>query len=169
MTSPKTHAERMAELRSCFAARWHGYGLPVEHANAKQPGVAFEAALTYASELHAALEAERAKHAVVCEIVKTVDGTNETLRRQLGDERAKLRAAERVIQVLRGGEPGWALRDALDAYDRDGEPPYVCPGCHTVGGERCAPSCIDAAIEEERRNATESGDYDRDGGAAGSG
>lgn len=24
--------------------------------------------------------------------------------------------------------------------------PYVCPGCHAVGGERCAPGCIDAEI-----------------------
>jgi hypothetical protein len=38
--------------------------------------------------------------------------------------------------------------------------PYVCPGCHAVGGERCAPGCIDAAIEEERRWALEQGDDD---------
>jgi hypothetical protein len=38
--------------------------------------------------------------------------------------------------------------------------PYVCPGCYAVGGERCAPWCIDAAIEEERREAIERGDYD---------
>ena len=42
--------------------------------------------------------------------------------------------------------------------------PYVCPGCHAVG-ERCAPGCIDAEIEEERRHAIESGDY----GVAGDG
>jgi predicted RNA-binding Zn-ribbon protein involved in translation (DUF1610 family) len=39
--------------------------------------------------------------------------------------------------------------------------PYVCPGCHAVGGERCAPGCIDAEIEEKHREAIESGDYDR--------
>ena len=27
--------------------------------------------------------------------------------------------------------------------------PYVCPGCHAVGEERCAPGCIDAEIEAE--------------------
>lgn len=37
----------------------------------------------------------------------------------------------------------------------------VCPGCHAVGGEKCAPSCIDAEIEAEQREAIESGDYDR--------
>lgn len=39
--------------------------------------------------------------------------------------------------------------------------PYVCPGCHAVGAEKCAPGCIDAEIEEERRHALETGDYDR--------
>jgi hypothetical protein len=29
---------------------------------------------------------------------------------------------------------------------------YVCPGCHAVGGERCAPGCIDAEIERERED-----------------
>jgi hypothetical protein len=38
--------------------------------------------------------------------------------------------------------------------------PYVCPGCHAVGGERCLPGCIDAELEEERREAIESGNYD---------
>lgn len=28
--------------------------------------------------------------------------------------------------------------------------PFVCPGCHAVGGERCAPDCIDAQIQRER-------------------
>jgi hypothetical protein len=39
--------------------------------------------------------------------------------------------------------------------------PFVCPGCHAVGGERCLPGCIDAEIEREHREAIESGDYDR--------
>lgn len=38
--------------------------------------------------------------------------------------------------------------------------PYVCPGCHAVGGEHCAPGCIDAEIEAEHREAVERGDYD---------
>lgn len=37
--------------------------------------------------------------------------------------------------------------------------PYVCPGCHAVG-ERCAPGCIDAEIEADRREAIDGGDYD---------
>jgi hypothetical protein len=40
------------------------------------------------------------------------------------------------------------------------EAPYVCPGCHAVGDERCAPGCIDAEIERDHREAIESGDYD---------
>lgn len=39
--------------------------------------------------------------------------------------------------------------------------PYVCPGCYAVGGERCAPGCIDAEIEDEHRRTIEGGDYDR--------
>lgn len=40
------------------------------------------------------------------------------------------------------------------------EPPIVCPGCHAVGEERCAPGCIDAELEADHRHAIESGDYD---------
>lgn len=53
------------------------------------------------------------------------------------------------------------------AGDRVSEPddfdaaPYVCPGCYAVGGERCAPGCIDAEIEAEHREAIESGNYER--------
>jgi hypothetical protein len=49
---------------------------------------------------------------------------------------------------------------ARDAAGRGGVP-HVCPGCHAVGEERCAPGCIDAEIEAEHRHAIESGDYDR--------
>lgn len=41
------------------------------------------------------------------------------------------------------------------------EMPYVCPGCHAVGDERCVPGCIDDAIRREREEALMSGDYDR--------
>lgn len=40
-------------------------------------------------------------------------------------------------------------------------PPYVCPGCHAIGGEPCLPGCIDAEIEAEREDAFNRGDYDR--------
>jgi len=38
--------------------------------------------------------------------------------------------------------------------------PHVCPGCHAVGEEPCAPDCIDAEIDRELREAIESGDYE---------
>ncbi|HEY2512770.1 MAG TPA: hypothetical protein VGI39_18010 [Polyangiaceae bacterium] len=41
------------------------------------------------------------------------------------------------------------------------EAPYVCPGCHAVGGEKCAADCIDAAMERERE-AGET-EYDENG------
>lgn len=37
--------------------------------------------------------------------------------------------------------------------------PYVCPGCHAVGG-RCAPGCIDAEIE--RALADSADDFEAD-------
>lgn len=59
-------------------------------------------------------------------------------------------------------ECGWADDHAEGcSYGSKDEVPYVCPGCHAVGGERCAPGCIDAEIEREHREAIESGDYDR--------
>lgn len=41
--------------------------------------------------------------------------------------------------------------------------PYVCPGCHAVGGERCAPGCIDDEIRREHEDAITYGDFDRMG------
>lgn len=38
------------------------------------------------------------------------------------------------------------------------EAPYVCPGCFAVA-EPCAPGCIDAEIERERREELDRGDY----------
>lgn len=61
------------------------------------------------------------------------------------------------------------VEDALTVADQAGEAwdrmvedglTRVCPGCHAVGEERCAPGCIDAELEEECRQAIESGDYD---------
>ena len=37
--------------------------------------------------------------------------------------------------------------------------PFVCPGCYAIGGEPCAPDCVDAAIEREREY--DSDEYDR--------
>ena len=51
-----------------------------------------------------------------------------------------------------------AFLEAKEEQEHEG--PYVCPGCHAVAPERCAPGCIDAEIEEERRHAEDSGDYD---------
>lgn len=36
------------------------------------------------------------------------------------------------------------------AQQEEDERPYVCPGCHAVCGERCAPWCPDAAMDRER-------------------
>lgn len=42
------------------------------------------------------------------------------------------------------------------------EAPYVCPGCHAVGEERCAPGCIDAEREmQAQADRDEFGDSDR--------
>lgn len=47
----------------------------------------------------------------------------------------------------------------------------VCPGCHAVGGERCAPGCIDAEIARAREcdDEAERGedDVDEEEGSAG--
>jgi hypothetical protein len=37
--------------------------------------------------------------------------------------------------------------------------PYVCPGCYAVGGEPCAPGCIDDEIRQERERASDDEDY----------
>lgn len=44
-------------------------------------------------------------------------------------------------------------------HGEDEDPPFVCPGCHAVGEERCLDGCIDHEIEAETRHAIESGDY----------
>jgi hypothetical protein len=41
--------------------------------------------------------------------------------------------------------------------------PYVCPGCHAVGGEPCAPGCIDAELARERREREDYEIIDDDG------
>ncbi len=48
-------------------------------------------------------------------------------------------------------------QDLLDRLVSAG--PYVCPGCHAVGSEPCAPDCID---DEIRREVYESLDRDWD-------
>lgn len=39
----------------------------------------------------------------------------------------------------------------------DEEMPYVCSGCHAVGGEPCLPGCIDAELEAEREDDSRRG------------
>lgn len=46
------------------------------------------------------------------------------------------------------------------------EPPVVCPGCHAVGEEACAPGCIDAEMEQEAKERRASGDTDDENGDA---
>ncbi|MFA7295657.1 MAG: hypothetical protein WC211_00555 [Dehalococcoidia bacterium] len=55
------------------------------------------------------------------------------------------------------------LCDACKGDDESAQEsaPYVCPGCHAVGGERCAPDCIDAAIAEGAERS-EHDDYEPD-------
>ena len=48
------------------------------------------------------------------------------------------------------------MPDQPDDFDAG---PYVCPGCFAVGGEPCAPGCVDAAIERDHEEALERGDY----------
>lgn len=43
--------------------------------------------------------------------------------------------------------PMLGVKISLD--DDIDDAPYVCPGCYAVGGERCAPGCIDAEIARE--------------------
>jgi len=56
------------------------------------------------------------------------------------------------------------VTDAEDETWPD-DAPFVCPGCFAVGGEPCAPDCIDAAIEAERQDRYDYDEhypYDRD-------
>ena len=46
--------------------------------------------------------------------------------------------------------------------ETEDEAPYVCPGCYAVGGERCAPGCIDAEIEMQRDEDHRRGAYSSD-------
>ena len=37
-------------------------------------------------------------------------------------------------------------KDRAIPYRNDPVGPYVCPGCYAVGGELCAPDCIDLEL-----------------------
>ena len=94
--------------------------------------------------------------------------------RAKADEADRLRdGIERLVELL---EPDTDIRRChwFEAYDAvsdivgrlcellNADAPHVCPGCHAVAPERCAPGCIDAEMEEERRHAEDSGDYDHE-------
>lgn len=75
--------------------------------------------------------------------------------------------AEAAIRAIGNGVPlplGRAVaravkRTIVETVGPDG--PYVCPGCHAIGGEECAAYCPDASIERERE-AREHRDWDDD-------
>lgn len=50
----------------------------------------------------------------------------------------------------------------LDDIEEELDGPYVCPGCHTVGGGPCLPGCIDAEIEAEREHDRNRSEWDYD-------
>ncbi len=66
-------------------------------------------------------------------------------------------AAERAVVS------GARTTDALPEPYEHG--PYVCPGCHAIGGEKCLPGCIDNERREreeyERENYEASDDDDQ--------
>lgn len=77
----------------------------------------------------------------------------------------------RIVAYLRSELAGYdesetehvTLRGVVGELEHEqAEGPYVCPGCHAVAPERCAPGCIDAEIEEAHREAIERGDHDED-------
>jgi Fe-S-cluster-containing hydrogenase component 2 len=71
------------------------------------------------------------------------------------DEHVPMASAERAGSVM---ESSHITRTDED----DSTAPYVCPGCYAVGGERCAPGCIDAAMARDREYLpNEDDDYER--------
>lgn len=71
---------------------------------------------------------------------------------ELRAERVR-RDDDHAIHYLRGIALGRASIADIDDV-------HVCPGCHAVGAERCAPGCVDAEMAEEREAS------ERDGGEA---
>lgn len=51
------------------------------------------------------------------------------------------------------------MRSLLEKHD-DEMLARVCPGCHAVAPERCAPGCIDAEIAREREDDLTHGNHD---------
>lgn len=97
IASPKTHAERMMELRDDF-----------DMTNAEMTGLsselrAFLALCGYADSLAAALEAARAKLKVAEEKLRAAERLAEAVRKHIGPERAGFQYP--------------ALREALSAFD----------------------------------------------------
>lgn len=70
------------------------------------------------------------------------------------DKRQAYEAVAIYAGVVALGE--WSKRrDDEHTAQAWAEGPYVCPGCHAVAPERCAPGCIDAEIEEDARHERE--------------
>lgn len=61
---------------------------------------------------------------------------------------------QRILYVCPLPMVGVYFGRADDAAEED-DAPYVCPGCYAVGGERCAPGCIDDEIAREAENELE--------------
>jgi hypothetical protein len=68
------------------------------------------------------------------------------------DRRALGRRGLRLLLLWWGG--------GIEEQTRHECAPYVCPGCHAVGGERCAPGCIDDEMRNEREREYEELDDD---------
>jgi hypothetical protein len=54
-----------------------------------------------------------------------------------------------AVAICRGAREVWRRAETVQPGDEP-DMPYVCPGCHAVGGDACSSWCPDAAVEAER-------------------
>jgi hypothetical protein len=66
---------------------------------------------------------------------------------------------ERSMRAM-GMERPCPLHRPAETPPSEDDAPYVCPGCHAVGDERCAPGCIDDEMRREHEDAITYGNYD---------